>query len=305
MVAPEVTWKATKGTTGQILNILSQMGPAMAIGFSKFNATVPVVAPIVLPMALIIVGEALLFVGNREDCLIVHVLNILICIMVPILLKRDSLVWQAFMLLSMLRVLSLAMPRFTEMTLYWMLMTYVPLIIVGYLLVRDDKMKFRDRLRNFKQSFTLSKLSGWKALYFPAGIILALVLANIEFEILSMNMSDLRLVPDLSAGSLALLFIVMVFFVGLGEELVFRYILQTRLEGSVGVIGAILITSLAFAIMHAGYESYIYIVYVFCISLILGVLYHHTKSLALVTLIHGCLNFFLFSLLPFGYLTLF
>ena len=277
----------------------------MAIGFSKFNATVPVAIPIVLPMALIIVGEALLFVGNREDCLIVHVLNILICIMVPILLRRDSLVWQAFMLLSMLRVLNLAMPRFTEMTLYWMPMIYAPLIVVGYLLVRDDTLKFQDRLRNLRRSFNLSRFSGWKALYLLAGIILALSLANIEFEILSMNMSDLRLVPDLSAGSLALLFIVMVFFVGLGEELVFRYILQTRLEGSVGVISAILVTSLAFAVMHAGYESYIYMIYVFCISLILGVLYARTKSLALVTLIHGCLNFFLFSLLPFGYLTLF
>ena len=130
------------------------------------------------------------------------------------------------------------------------------------------------------------------------------MLANIEFKILSLSIPDLRLVPDLSLESLALLFVVMVFFVGLGEELVFRYILQARLEASLGAVGAILMASLVFSIMHSGYGSYIYMVYVFCVSLVLGILYYRTKSLAFVALVHGTLNFFLFSLLPFGYLIL-
>lgn len=277
----------------------------MAVSFSGVDQKVTMALPIVLPTALILIGEAFLFTEDRSGSIEVHLLNIFICVMAPILLRSDPAIWQAFLLVSMLRVLHLGMPRFTENTLYWMPMVYAPLIIIGFLLVRDESVGFRDRLRDLRQYVSLSKFSGLKVWYLPAGAVLALVLANIEFKILSLNVLDLRLVPDLGAGSLVLLFVVMVFFVGLGEELIFRFILQTRLEGSVGTIGAILATSLVFSAMHSGYGSYIYMVYVFCISLVLGSIYHRTGSLAYVALIHGGLNFFLFSLLPFGYLAIF
>lgn len=278
----------------------------MEVSFSRFKLNGSVALPIVLPMAVIIVGEAFLFSGNLEGSIAVHLLNILVCVMVPILLRENPAVWQAFMLLSIMRVLNLGMPRFTELTLYWMLMVYAPIILICFMLIRDEARGFGDYLKGAKRFFNISsRTPGWKSYYLPIGIIIALALANFEFEVLSQSMSDLRLVPDLSLGSLFLLFSVMVFFVGLGEELVFRYILQTRLETSVGVIGAILITSLAFSVMHAGYESYLYLIYVFFVSLVLGFIYHRTKSLAFVSLIHGTLNFFLFSLLPFGYLTIF
>ena len=63
--------------------------------------------------------------------------------------------------------------------------------------------------------------------------------------------------------------------------------------------------SVTFAAMHSGYQSGPYIAYVFLVAFLLGSLYYKTRSLALVSLIHGTLNFFLFSFLPFGYLVLF
>lgn len=278
----------------------------MMARFFRFNDKVPMALPIIMPMALIMMGEAFLFAGKYEGSIAVHLLNILICVMVPILLRENPIIWQAFLLVSMLRVLNLGMPRFMDPTLYWMPMIYAPIILVGFMLVRDETLGHRNYLRELKRFFNLSsRISGWKTYYLPIGIIIALVLANIEFKILNLSIPDLRLVPDLSLGNMILLFSVMVFFVGLGEELVFRYILQARLESSVGVIGAMLITSLAFSMMHSGYGSYIYMAYVFCVSLVLGFLYYRTKSLAFVALVHGALNFFLFSLLPFGYLTIF
>ena len=113
------------------------------------------------------------------------------------------------------------------------------------------------------------------------------------------------MVPDLGIENLIVLYLVMVFFVGLGEELVFRYILQARLEGVLGALGAIVFASIAFAAMHSGYQSTVYIAYVFLVAFLLGSLYYKTRSLALVSLIHGTLNFFLFSFLPYGYLLLF
>jgi membrane protease YdiL (CAAX protease family) len=67
----------------------------------------------------------------------------------------------------------------------------------------------------------------------------------------------------------------------------------------------IVISSIMFATMHSGYQSVPYLLYVFSVALFLGVSFYRTKSLAYVTLIHGVLNFFLFSFLPYGYLRIF
>ena len=59
------------------------------------------------PLAAIIIGEAFLFFGNLEASVIVHLLNILMCVMAPMLLKENPILWQSFSLVSMLRVLNL------------------------------------------------------------------------------------------------------------------------------------------------------------------------------------------------------
>jgi uncharacterized protein len=290
----------------QSLNTVTEFPSEMEFRLSRMNAHLPLVLPIAVPMAMILIGELFFFIGNLDACVIVHLLNILICVMAPIFLRENPLLWQSFSLVSILRVMNLGMPRFATLTLYWMPLVYAPVILVAFYMIRDESRGLKDYFRDLKAFFTVSpKKYGWKIYYLPIGIALALLLANIEFKVLSLTISDLRMIPDLSFLNLGLLFGVMVFFVGLGEEFVFRYILQTRLEGAVGVISAILISSVAFAAMHSGYHSIPYLLYVFCVALVLGVLFYRTKSLAVVALIHGTLNFFLFSFLPFGHLVLF
>lgn len=278
----------------------------MDVSFKQCDSQLSQALSIALPFSFILLGEALLFAGDLGNCAIVHLLNILICILVPILLRLDSLIWQSFSLLSILRVLNLAMPAFNELTVLWMPLIYAPIILAGFLLIRDETRGPIDYIRDLAHFFDYSRSAkGWKIYYLPLALVLALFVANIEFKVLSLTMSDLRMIPELSWSYLGLLFIVMVFLVGLGEELVFRYILQTRLQASVGIIPALLITSAAFSLMHSGYTSLIYMVYVFGLSLMFGLLFYKTNSLAFVSLLHGTLNFFLFSILPFGYLVLF
>lgn len=275
----------------------------MEFRFSRQNVHLYMLLPIALPMAMIMLGEGFLFVGNLDACIILHLLNILVCVMVPLLLRENPIIWQCFSLVSMLRVLNLGTPKFTTMTLEWIPMIYAPVIIVAFLLIRDESLGIKDYVMRLRSSLSLSReRPGWKLYYLPLGLAFALLLANVEFSVLSMTIADLRMVPDMSLESLALLFVVMVFFVGLGEELVFRYLLQTRVQGTLGVLGAIAVSSIMFAVMHSGYQSVPYLIYVFVVALFLGVSYYKTKSLAYVTLIHGALNFFLFSFLPFGYL---
>lgn len=278
----------------------------MEYRFSQINPSLLTYLSVAMPMAMVLLGEAFLFVGNMYASIVVHLLNVLMCVMAPFVLRSNPIIWQSFSLVSMLRVLNLGMPKFATLTIYWLPLVYAPVILVAFLLLRDESLGWREYLLKARKFFeTRRNPAGWKVWYLPAGLLLSLVLANIEFKVLSLNIHDLRMIPDLSFGNLAALFLVMVFFVGLGEELVFRYVLQTRLEGVLGVLGAIMFASVTFAAMHSGYQSGPYIAYVFLVAFLLGTLYYKTRSLALVSLIHGTLNFFLFSFLPFGHLVLF
>lgn len=273
---------------------------------SQVNPSLKKYLPVAVPMSFILLGEVFLFFRDLNSSIIVHLFNILLCVAIPLVMREDPLIWQSFSLVSMLRVMNLGMPTFATLTIYWMPLVYGPVILVAFLLLRDESLGWKDYLLKARKFFEVRvTASGWKLWYLPLGLVLSLVMANVEFKVLSLSMSDLRMVPDLEPGSLIALWIVMVFFVGLGEELVFRYVLQARLEGVLGVIGAIVLASITFAAMHAGYQSVVYIVYVFLVGALLGSLYHKTRSLALVSLVHGTLNFFLFSFLPFGFFVLF
>ena len=274
--------------------------------YRQANTHLPTILSIIIPFGFISVGEALLFAGNLEGSAILHALNILLSVLIPILLKYNPLIWQAFSLVSLIRVLNLAMPTFHDLTILWMPLIYGPVLLVGFLMTRDESKGALDYIHDLKRFFRISpSMTGWKLYYLPLALAGSLIIANVEFLVLSETISDLRLIPELSPEYLAILFVIMVFFVGLGEEVVFRYILQTRLKASVGFGAALIISSITFALMHSGYVSPIYMVYVFGISLVLGFLFDRTKSLGLVSLIHGTLNFFLFSFLPFGELLLF
>jgi membrane protease YdiL (CAAX protease family) len=278
----------------------------MDVRFKRESIQLPAALSIIIPFGMIAIGEALLFNGNLEGSAAAHALNILLSILIPILLKQNPLIWQAFSLVSLMRVLNLAMPTFHELTLLWMPLIYGPILLVGFLMVRDETKRPLEYVYDLARFFRISpSATGWKLYYLPFALIVAVVAANIEFIVLSQTITDLRLIPELSPEYLALLMMVMVFFVGLGEEVVFRYILQTRLQAMVGIGASLIITSLTFAFMHSGYTSLVYVAYVFGISMMLGLLYNKTKSLALVALIHGTLNFLLFSFLPFGQLLLF
>lgn len=273
---------------------------------AQVNPSLLTYLSVAAPMSMVLLGEAFLFVGNMDASIMVHLLNILMCVMAPFVLRTNPIIWQSFSLVSMLRVLNLGMPKFATLTIYWLPLVYAPVILVAFLLLRDETLGWKDYLLKAKKLFEIRpKLSGWKLWYLPAGFLLSLVLANIEFKVLSMSIDDLRMIPSLEIGNIIVLFVVMVFFVGLGEELVFRYVLQTRLEGVLGVLGAIMFASVTFAAMHSGYQSGPYVAYVFLVAFLLGSLYYKTRSLAFVSLVHGTLNFFLFSFLPFGYLVLF
>jgi membrane protease YdiL (CAAX protease family) len=90
----------------------------------------------------------------------------------------------------------------------------------------------------------------------------------------------------------------MVLFVGLVEEIIFRSILQTRIEQALSMQEALLITSFLFGLMHSGYGTFNEILYTGFVGLVLGFAFYKTKSLPFVAILHGFVNVFLFGILP-------
>ena len=258
-------------------------------------------AGLLLPMFIIAVAEAFYFGGGIESCLGLHALNIFICTLLPIWAERRMLLYQSFALVSLLRVLNIGMPVFFTETLLWMPFVYIPIIVAGYIVWRQtvvdaDKLHWRNLLR-FLNGHGLRPVVKWKWEYLLVAIIFGYLFANLEHLVLDNE----ALVRDLGLLDLSKLFLVMVVCVGFGEELIFRGLLQSSVEKQHGKYVAITVSALIFAIMHSGYQSIPYLLFVLVVGLVLAYSYERTGSLGLVALMHGILNFFLFSFLPFGY----
>ncbi|HNX47439.1 MAG TPA: type II CAAX endopeptidase family protein [Methanomassiliicoccales archaeon] len=258
-------------------------------------------AGLLLPILIIAVAEALYFTGSVESCLALHALNIFACILLPIWDDKRMLMYQSFALVSLLRVLNIGMPVFFTETLLWMPFVYGPIIIAGYIVWRQtvmgvEKMHWRN-LVQFLNGHGLRSNVTWKWEYLLIAIIFGYLCSNLEFFLLD----NQALVYDLGPLTLSKLLLVMVVFVGFGEELIFRGLLQSSIEKHYGKYLAVFVSALMFAIMHSGYRSIPYLIFVFLVGLTLAYAYQRTSSLGLVALMHGLLNFFLFSFLPFGY----
>ena len=93
--------------------------------------------------------------------------------------------------------------------------------------------------------------------------------------------------------------IVIIFFVALVEELLFRFLLQPQLIERSGAVAGILITSVIFGAMRAGYANVYELLFATAAGVILGVTFYKTRDLALVVTILAVNNIVLFGVLGF------
>ncbi len=90
----------------------------------------------------------------------------------------------------------------------------------------------------------------------------------------------------------------MIFFVGVVEEIIFRSILQNRLQMLLGNGTGLIFTSILFGLMHALYGSFYEVLYASFVGLFIGYLFYRTRSLPLAAMIHGIINVFIFGIIP-------
>jgi membrane protease YdiL (CAAX protease family) len=238
------------------------------------------------PAIAIALAELLIFTGRVKEAAVAYTLLLIILSFSIIISKKLEIrkVHQALILLPILRLVNLSMPIFFGANLYSFLFMYIPMTIpITIISIHQEipKEGKRDLLKKM-------------GIYLPFALLSGLIFAETEYLIIHTK----PLIPDLSLINLLELSLIMIFVVGLIEELIFRGIIQTRLEELLGPAGGILLASLLFGIMHSSYGTLYEIAYTFLVGGILGYFFYRTKSLSLVVMIHGFINIFLFGLIP-------
>lgn len=241
---------------------------------------------LIIPILAIAIAEFLIYSGRVIEAMEVHAVLLFGTSLSMLYIKNVEIqkTYQALILLPILRLVNLSMPAFYEITLYSFVFIY-GLLTIPVTIALTNQGFTREQL-----GITFKRM--W--LYIPLSIIIGLLFGVGEYLIIETN----YLIPDLSIVTLLILILVMVFLVGLIEEIIFRSILQNRLEMFIGSRGGIIITSILFGLMHSGYGSTIEIFYTFLMGFIIGYMFYKTRSLPLVTMIHGFTNIFLFGVIP-------
>jgi uncharacterized protein len=240
-----------------------------------------------VPVLFIALAEILIFSGKVGIAVWIHIGSLIALSLSTILVKDPEVqkIHQALMLLPVLRLINLSMPVFFETTLYTFILVYGSLAIPVAVVIIHQRYSLEQigiSMRNIETYMILS-------------IPLSLVLGLGEYLTIKAG----YLIPDLTFENLLKLTFIMVFFVGLVEELIFRSILQTRLEKALSIGESLLITTFLFGLMHSGYGTFYEMLYTGFVGLFIGLIFYKTRSLPFITVIHGFINVSLFGILPY------
>lgn len=237
----------------------------------------------IMSVLLIVIAEILLFSEQMLGSIAVHSLNLILIIILIILRKRENII-QPLSLVSLLRIVNISLPIFFSFTIYWLASLYLILFIPIILIIKEQKLSSGYIGLTFKNIYLL-----------PLSILLGIGLALFESIILLPN----PLIPEPNFLNLFTLSILMIFFIGLGEELIFRSLLQQSIEDKSGPIIGLVIASLIFGFMQSGYMNYYEILFASLAGLVLGFSFQVTRSLPFIVIAHGVNNIILFGVLPF------
>jgi len=90
--------------------------------------------------------------------------------------------------------------------------------------------------------------------------------------------------------------IVMTLFVGLGEEILFRGLVQESYQNVLPASSAIIMASIQFGLMHYGWLNHLEILFACGVGLVVGYLFWTTKSLIAPVIVHALGNIVMFYL---------
>ena len=131
--------------------------------------------------------------------------------------------------------------------------------------------------------------------YVLLGLVIGIPIGTVEYFVLR----PAAVFPSFEVKYLLRDLVYMVCFVGLGEEILFRALLQQDLTKAVGWKWGLVLASVMFAVMHLTWRSIPELFFVFFAGLVLGYVYYRTRSLVGPILIHGIGNVTLVAIMPY------
>lgn len=242
-----------------------------------------------LPILGIVAGEIIMFSGQVIIGLLIYIINLLAIILFLIFSNTDTFsvnkkVLQSLVLVLLIRIINLAAPQFFTGDLLMYPMIYGIMFIPIYIIIKNQHISLKEIGIDFKhQSF-----------FFPAALLIGSATAMLEYRILNPP----ALIQSLQLSNIILIAIVMFFFVGAVEELMFRSILLTRLEEVFGLRSGLILSGFLFGIMHSVYGLVPEILFAGFFGLVIGYIFQRTRSFPFILMIHGTSNVLLYGILP-------
>jgi uncharacterized protein len=257
------------------------------VPLSKYLNIPTVAGNIYVHMFGIVVAELLMFSNNVPYGLGIHMMN-LIAIVLTIVLKDLSLdvknVLQSIILLVLLRIVNLSIPQLFTMTVIQYSLIYGIMFVPIYSVIKNQQISTKELGVDFKRFH----------IYLPASILIGVTAATLEYEILG----PVSLIERIGFTDIILMIIVMFVFVGLVEEIIFRSIIQTRIEKILGPRYGIILSGSMFGVMNASRGIMNEIIFTSVFGIVLGYIFYRTKSLPFLISISGITNIVLFGILP-------
>ena len=233
-----------------------------------------------LLVLLILLSESLIYFGKFKAALLMYAFMLTALSLVSIFVKETEIhnICQLFLLLPILRLINFSIPAFSQKPILSFIFIYAPMI-PAILIVVDSKQLTYEKLGiNFKNIWY----------YIPLSILIGLILGLGEYSTVQITSP----IQDLSFINVLTLTLVMILFVGVIEEIIFRSLIQTRLEKTFGMLYGLILSSLLFGLMSAGYGNIYEILYAFFVGLLIGFIFQKTRSLPFIAMIHGFINVF-------------
>lgn len=242
-----------------------------------------------LPIIGIIDAELLMFYSQTILGLGLHIINFLSIILIMIFSKslkeKEKNILYSLTLVILLRMVNISTPQFFTNTLQQYPLIYGIMFIPIYSIIKNQQISSEELGINFKKLY----------IYLPLAILIGFIAAISEYRILN----PIAMISDLRFSNIALIALVMFVFIATAEELIFRSILQTRLEKVVGLRYGILITGIIFGIEHASYGIINEIIFAGIFGIIMGYIFQKMRNILFNISIHGTANVILFGILPF------
>ena len=137
---------------------------------------------LVIPALAIAFAELQLYLGQQIGSMVVHVVILIGLSLSAMFIKNEEIqkIYQALILLPIMRLVNLSIPVFYETTLYSLVFIY-SLLAVPAIIAATQQGFTRSQL-----GITFKKL--W--LYIPLSVLLGLLLAEGEYQIIRTNSSD-------------------------------------------------------------------------------------------------------------------